>query len=182
MISIEFELLLETARTNWKEPNLPWGGAPDITANDVSLAYGRITHPFGACAIRARYAMDKYSVYKLAEWMRQLSWDLWPERDGIEETRISFDNMARVGELVVLDYINPEAIGSSVETRAAICRVGKPAWKNYIAAHHSALFNHLTGLEANGLRQMSAYLKGSEDAIGSRKCQTCGHVTLKKAV
>ena len=158
MSSLEFQILLETARTNWKEPNLPWGGKPETTAQDVQQAYSMITHPYGTAAIKARYSFNEYSICLLTEWMRSLSWDMWPEHKHLNGTRITHESLCRVGELAVLDYISPSAVSESIEQRASICCVGKAAWNNYIRYHRVILYDHLTGIEGRALRQMYEFL------------------------
>jgi len=160
MSSIDFDLVRETARTNWREPELPWGGIPEITAPDVQQALSRyqISHPFGAFCLKAKYCDSDHAAHMLGDWMRKFSVNLWGETRRLESVKIEFYSLHRCGELAVLYYLLPRARQREPQNNSLYCQCSKAAWVNHLSDHHAFMWNKLNDVSTQAVREVRRFL------------------------
>jgi len=157
-MSLEFELVRETAKTNWREPHLPWGGIADITEGDVQQAYSALTHPLGAYLLKAKYAMSDHAAQMAAEYVRNYSIKRWAKDKQLAKRQVSLHTVEKVGELALLYYLFPRARTRSVENNIAFAATSKQAWRDYLRDHHTRVWNHLENIGAQSEREVKRYL------------------------
>ncbi len=183
MSSLEFQLVREEIQTNWKEPELPWGGIPDITDHDIQLAYSSITHPAGALTLKAKVTNNRQHVEGLADWTAARSMKFWRSVPSLRTRQISVDTIERVGELAAVYYLYPKARSRKTRSNVGYCATSKLSWENYLKDHHGRVWNMLGDIEREATRQMRAFLYGSREEMPDiRRCQTCGHTTYSSKI
>ena len=158
MSSIDFDLVRETARTNWREPNIPWGGIPDITEQGVQQALSQVTHPFGAYLLKAKYTDNDWAAHIVADWMREYSAKLWNETPSLEAIEHTTYSLHRCGELAVLYYLLPKARVRKINNNAAYCKVSQKQWTRYYDQHLAHMWNKLNDISNKAVSDVKKFL------------------------
>lgn len=161
MVSIEFQLARETARTTWREPELPWGGIPNLTDQDIQFALAMVKHPIGAHLIKAKYADNQRSSLLVSDWCAEQSLAIWRGNSSLKSKPVSILTLERVAELAVLYAIMPKARQRTDEMNINYCGTSKTMWKYCLAAHHGKLWNQLESIARYSVKEVKDFLYGN---------------------
>lgn len=97
------------------------GGLPELTSSDIAAALGFAGRVPDACIgihlVMAKYSDDAIAIDRLRRIVARMAWTLWFDL-GIE-ARITRQQIDRLAQLALIDFINPGAMRDATPTHLA---------------------------------------------------------------